>query len=256
MTRVIDTRLALGAVDPRLNRLMTWSFAIHIGVVAVLFVVPRDWLVRTEPAPPMMTVSLGSPGARTGGLTAAGAQPIEEVAPPPKRAQPIPVVPPKPEPVIAVPKTPPKPIPPKATEPTAAPPLSRPPVTGTQVTPGTARAYTGSTAQSTGLSVGGGVGGAEATVDANFCCPEYVEEMLRRISANWKRHQPEQGTTTVKFTVNRDGSFTRPEVEKSSGSVLLDITSRSAFDNLRLPPLPAEYQDNQLTIHLKFPYVR
>ena len=56
--------------------------------------------------------------------------------------------------------------------------------------------------------------------------------------------------------INRDGSFSRPEVEQSSGSALLDIFSRDAFNGLRLPPLPKAYSEDKLTIHLKFPYVR
>jgi TonB family protein len=241
---------------PGLRRMVSVSLALHLIAVAAMLVVPRDWLRKREPPPSLMTVSLGSFGERTGGMTAAGAQAVEEAAPPPKRPVAKPVIPPKTETAIAVakPTPPPKPTPPR-TE-TAPAVITRPPVTGPQPTPGTARNYTGSTAQSTGLSMGGGAGGAEASVPADFCCPQYIEELLRRISANWKKNQPEQGTTTIKFVINRDGSFSRPEVEQSSGSVLLDVASKDAFNALRLEPLPKQYPEDKLTIHLKFPYVR
>jgi outer membrane biosynthesis protein TonB len=240
----------------RLSRTMTVSFAIHIGVVLALFLLPRDWLLHRAPSEPLMTISLGSLGAKTGGMNPAGAQQVEQVAPPPKRPEPLRPIPPKPEPVIAVGKTTPKPEVTKPNE-TAAPIVTRPPVTSPQVTPGTARAYTGSqSATATGLSVGGGAGVAEATFDPSFCCPDYVQEFLDRISARWNKVQPETGVTTIKFTINRDGTFSKPEVEKTSGSVLLDLESKRAFDGLKLPPLPAAYKESSLTIHLKFPYVR
>jgi TonB family protein len=239
-----------------LQRSLTVSFAVHVAVIVALFLVPREWLSKRQPDTQLMNISLGSAGARTGGLNAAGAQPIEEVAPPPKRAEPERAVPPKPEPPTPSPAAKPttsKPIETAATR-TPKPP---PPLTGRQVQQGSARAATMATGQNTGLATGGGAGGgAFAQFDPNFCCPEYVDEMLRRISANWKRHQPEAGTTTIKFTINRDGSFSKPEIEKSSGSVLLDLNSKQAFDGLRLPPLPAAYTEQNVTIHLSFPYVR
>ena len=238
----------------RLSRTMTVSFAIHIGVVLVIFLVPRDWLVHRAPSEPLMTISLGSLGPKTGGMNPAGAQPIEQVAPPPKRPEPQRAIPPKPEPVIAVGKTTPRPDVQKPDTP--IPVVTKPPVTGAQITPGTARANTGSQGTNTGLSAGGGAGVAEATFDPNFCCPDYVQEFLERISARWNKVQPETGVTTIKFTINRDGTFSKPEIEKTSGSVLLDLESKRAFDGLKLPPLPAGYKESSLTIHLKFPYVR
>jgi TonB family protein len=129
-------------------------------------------------------------------------------------------------------------------------------VTGTQVQRGTAVADTGSTSQSTGLTFGGGAGGALATVDSDFCCKEYMNEVLRRITTKWDPLQPETGSTTVVFEIKRDGTFTKPEVEKSSGSRALDIASTAAFRDVKFEPLPKEYLADRLKIHLTFPYVR
>ncbi len=224
-------------------------------MVLALFVVPREWLSKRQPDTQLMNISLGTAGARTGGLNAAGAQPKDEVAPPPKRPEPERAVPPKPEPPTPAPAAKPSPSKPVETSATRTP-KPPPPLTGRQVTPGSARAATTATGQNTGLATGGGAGDTMAQFDPNFCCPEYVEELRRRITANWRRHQPEQGTTTIKFTVNRDGTFTKPEIEKSSGSVLLDLNSKQAFDGLRLPPLPQAYTEDKVTIHLIFPYTR
>jgi outer membrane biosynthesis protein TonB len=244
-------------VPPGLRKMITASLVVHLAALAGMALVPREWLSKREPARPMMSVSLGSSGERTGGMNAAGAQQVEEVAPPPKRPVPLPAVQPKPETAIAVPKTPPKPAPPQRTTETAAAVITpRPPVTAPQPTAGTARTYTPTTAQGTGLSMGGGAGGAVASFPADFCCPQYIEELLRRIAVNWRKSQQEQGTTTIKFVINRDGSFSRPEIEQSSGSVLLDVTSKDAFNGLRLDPLPKPFTEDKLTIHLKFPYVR
>ena len=124
------------------------------------------------------------------------------------------------------------------------------------MTPGTAVAATGATGQSTGISVGGGSGGTTAVLDANFCCKAYAEEVLRRIEVRWPKNQQEVGETTVIFEIRRDGSFSKPVVEKSSGSTMLDLASQAAFIDLRLPPLPEQYTGQTLKIHLVFPYKR
>lgn len=248
-------RLAMGRPEPdALRRALSVSFAVHIGLVLTLFMLPSDWFEREKPQPVSIALMPGSPGPRTGGMTPAGARPIQAVAPPEKRPSPIlPAAPPKADAIVG------QPIRKPATTPSPAPPSTvpaRPPTTGAQVTPGTAAAATGSTGQGAGLSVGGGAGGASATLEANFCCPEYAEEVLRRIGVTWKRNQPEAGEAIVVFEIRRDGSFSKPQVERSSGSVLLDLASISAFEGLRLPPLPERYSGSTLKIHLTFPYKR
>jgi outer membrane biosynthesis protein TonB len=239
-----------------LRRTVMISFGVHLTVVAVLFVMPRNWLVKEKPTAIPMTLTFGSPGEKTGGMNPAGAQPIQEVAPPPKRPTPLPVVAPAQTQAIAVPTKPPPKVPPRSAN---TPPVNttpRPPTTGAAVAPGTAAAATGATGQSAGLSVGGGAGGTTAVLDANFCCPTYATEVLRRIEVRWPKNQQEVGETTVMFEIKRDGSFTKPIIEKSSGSTMLDLASQAAFINLRLPPLPEQYTGETLKIHLVFPYKR
>ena len=259
MQESIDPVLAMCRSDPDgLRRTMSVSFAIHVGVVFVALVLPRGWFVKETPKPMLMTISLGgSLGEKSGGMTQAGARPVEQVAPPPKRPAPVPAAtPPKPAAITVKPKTPSKEPPKAAAASTAATAVPRPPTTGAQVTRGTAAADTGATGQGTGLAIGGGAGGASVTLDSDFCCKEYIEELLRRIRERWQNVQPETGTTVMVFEIKRDGSITRPDVEKSSGSTMLDIASRAALTNLKLPPLPEQYKEPTLKIHLAFPYTR
>jgi len=259
MHEAVDDVIQRRRADPEgLGRIMSVSVAIHVATVLVVFLLPKGWLVHEQTKPLLMTISLGgSLGDRSGGMVAAGARPVEQVAPAPKRPEPIPPATPKKANVIATPAKAPSKTPPKPAEPSTAPSaVTRPPTTGAQVTRGTAVADTGATGQGTGLTFGGGAGGAMATIDSDFCCKDYIDELIRRINAKWPKAQPEAGMTTLVFEIRRDGTFSRPVVEKSSGSVLLDVASRSAFDGLTLPPLPKEYSGDSLKIHLTFPYVR
>ena len=135
---------------------------------------------------------------------------------------------------------------------------TRPPVTGKEVAKGTAQDETGAKDQGKGkgLTFGGGAdGGAVGQLDvADFCCPEFLDAMIRQIRDGWNSRQPNHGATVMKFTVLRDGTISDVIVEKGSGYVLLDIASRRAIPaKLRLP-LPAQYPENQLVVHLTFPY--
>jgi outer membrane biosynthesis protein TonB len=60
------------------------------------------------------------------------------------------------------------------------------------------------------------------------------------------------------FEVRKDGSFSAPEVVKSSGSALLDVASKAVFnkDRLRLEPLPGKYPGQTLRVRLAFEYKR
>ena len=243
-----------------LSRLLSQSIAIHVTAVVLLFVVPRAWFTHEPEKPLLMTISLGgSIGEKSGGMVAAGDRPVEKVAPPPKPNQPIrAATQPKPDEIAIPAKKPVKPTP-KPVEATsgATSPLPRP-TTGKEVQKGNSVADTGTKSQSTGLTFGGGVGGMTTTLDNDFCCPEYIAEMNRRILAIWDRNQPETGTITLMFEINRDGTFSKPVLErdKSSGSISLRIASELPFTKLKLNPLPKEYPADTLKIHMTFPYVR
>jgi TonB family protein len=253
----IDDILDLRAPDPHeFNRILGWSFVIHLVAITLLFVLPRSWITTDRTPPILMTISLaGSPGERTTGMTPVGGRPVEQATPAPKRPEPIKPAASKRD-VMKVPeKTPVKPPPPKPASAVEQPPspITRPPTTGREVTTGSSTAETGARGQGTGLTSGGGGTGAAVDV-TNFCCNEYIVDMQRRIERYWQRGLPDRGETVLKFVIHRDGQVTDIAVEKSSGSGLLDRAARSALMQATLAPLPDRYEGDTLTVHLSFPY--
>ena len=124
--------------------------------------------------------------------------------------------------------------------------------------PGTARVETGAKGQGFGLSSGGGGTGGRSTLDTNdFCCPEYLVDMLNRIHKNWNQQQQATGIVFVKYTIQRNGQLTDIRVETPSGNPNLDLASQRALVNTRmLAPLPAAFPEPHLTVNLEFRYER
>lgn len=256
MTQAAGTYPLDRRAPDNLGRMVWMSLGVHLLFMTVLFVVPSEWFVESEPNVMKITISLGGGAEKTaGGQTSVGSRAIQEVAPQPKRPAPV------------LPATPPKTAAAATVKPVAkpyAPPLPdslpnpRPPTTGAKVTPGSSPAETRVIASNAdGLSFTSGAGGVQS-LDNNFCCPEWAEELRRRILANWEQNQLETGITEVVFEVRKDGSFSAPEIAKSSGSVQLDVASRSVFnkDRLRLQPLPSKYPGETLRVRLAFEYKR
>jgi hypothetical protein len=238
-----------------LSRAVTWSLAVHLIVIATAVLVPRDWLVKAKPPVKTITISLGgSVGPQTSGMTAAGARPVQQVAPEPKRPEPIRPAAAKPD-LMTIPEKPvklrPKPEPPPPPAPPA--PVTQPPTTGRQIMPGTSRAETGARGESSGLTLGGGGTGGPLEL-ANFCCPAYLADMVSAIKSHgWKEQQPVRGSVIMKFTIHRDGRVTDVTVEQGT-EYLLNRASTIPLTGLQLKPLPAEFTEPSLTIHLTFIY--
>ena len=243
------------------QRMVTVSLAAHGLLIAAVAIAPGGWMGRRAAgARDVMTISLagGGEGPRNGGFTTIGGRPVQAVTPPDE--------PPKREAV-----RPPAAKPPEMTLPTKSAKASktspaevkqspdeargRTPTKGDKITPGTAIAETGVRGQGFGLSTGGGPG-ASATLDvANFCCPDYVVTMVDRIRRNWAMNQGTSGQVVVRFVIQRDGTITEHEVEKSSGSPVLDLASlRAVVQTKGVPPLPAQFPGQTLPVHLIFEY--
>ena len=92
---------------------------------------------------------------------------------------------------------------------------------------------------------------------ADFCCPDYIVLMVERVRASWVPKAEATAVTIVKFTIQRDGTITGAEVEKSSGFTALDLAAlRAVIGTRQLPPLPANYPNPSLGVHLNFEYTR
>jgi protein TonB len=242
-----------------LGPVVGWSALVHVVLAALVAVLPASWLglrIADEPEI-LMQISLGGAvGPRDGGLNTLGGRPIQQVQPVESKKTIEPVRPPAArEPEMIEPKK----AAPKKTATAkvdAKDPRSRTPTKGQRIEQGSAVAQTAGKGQGFGLTSGGGGTGGYLDV-ADFCCPEYLAMMLELIQRNWNSKQGTDGTTLMRFVIERDGSLTGIQVERSSGNTALDFYSQRALMlTSRLPPLPAAYTGDRLPVHLYFGYAR
>jgi TonB family protein len=244
----------------RLTPLVGWSAVVHVVLTVIVAVVPAGWLGArlAEDERVVMQVSLGGAvGPRDGGLATLGGRPVQEARPIEARKTIEPVRAPaaKAPEMVEPTKTAPKKLTPTAKV-EAKDPRSRTPTKGEEVQKGNAVAQTAGRGQGFGLSSGGGGTGGYLDV-ANFCCPDYLATMIDLINRNWNSKQGAEGTTLVKFVIERDGRIANVQVERSSGVAALDYFSqRSLALTRQLPPLPQAYTAERLTVHLSMDYVR
>ena len=261
---VSDILIERSRESDRLGQMVLISCVAHGLLIAVLVVMPANWRMSSTSAdvtPMMITLSSGG-GPDTGGLTPISGRPVQEVA---AETKPAPVAPPvskPPEMVAPEPKAAPiAKTPPKRTEKPVDKSSTRKPTTGPEVRAGDARADTGGAAIPFGgltRPAGASSAGAAVMTDyANFCCPDYLNKMVDLIKRNWNQNQGAAGQVQVKFTIRRDGSITDIELEKPSNISLLDLESQRALAKVRtMPPLPREFTESTLTVHLIFDYHR
>jgi TonB family protein len=249
---VTDIIVARSRQAQDLKPMVVWSIAIHTVVATLILLAPHG---VTEEAPKtVMTISLGgAPGPRAGGLTQMGGRAIQAPAPPApvRRAETAPA---PTAPVMTLPD----PKAPKRTQ--ARPPQAPQEATGRKATTGpepregSAQADTPARGKGFGLSTGGG-GGSGVQLDVgNFCCPEYLEQMVSIIQRNWQQNGGRVGATIMKFTIRRDGTIDMTQVETSSGFYALDNAAQRALLQTRLPPLPGAFTNPSLTVHMRFEY--
>jgi TonB family protein len=241
---VTDIIIARARSQDGLKKMIVWSLGLHVAVfVGILFApAPKD-----EAPPTIMTISLsGSEGVRSEGMTQAGAQPVKTTVPPEEKP---PVTPPKERAEMTIPD-------PKAKTRVTTKPQ---PTESQTATPVTAPAPTRVRGQGFGLSTsgGGGVGGVTLDITGDFCCQDYLQQMVQSIRTKWNNQQSVVGTTGMKFTILRDGRIIDIQIEKPSGFAALDIESQHALAaTAKLQPLPGAYPNPMLTVHLLFEYER
>lgn len=239
-----------------------WS---RMGMSALVHAVAlpaiATWMVASPPEDTtpreVMQISLGgAPGPRSGGMTPMAGRAAEAA---PATAKPTPVAPPPPKAAeMALPRVDKRPPPPRE-RPKQAPDDAKGRVVqkAAEASQGNAVAETGAKGVGFGLTTGGdGQTGGYLDV-ANFCCPEYLGTMIQLIQRNWNSKQQVAGETLIKYVIQRDGRLTNVEVERSSGYFALDQTAQRALLVTRqLPPLPAQFTEPTLTVHLIFRYER
>lgn len=255
LENVTDIIVARSREPEGLKTMIVWSLAGHIALAAVgVF-----WGGPRLDTPPrqVMTISLsGAPGPKTGGQTQIGGQSVQATAAPQEPVKPVPPPPAPKEPAMSLPdpKRPPRP------QPKQAPPDAPAKVVNTAEVSrdGSTRVDTRVRGQGFGLSSAGSNSSASSvTLDvSDFCCNEYIDQMVTMIRRSWDQNLGVVGSTTMVFTIQRNGVIDAPRVEKSSGFAVLDNAAMRALQLTRLPPLPPAFQNPTLTVHLRFDYTR
>jgi TonB family protein len=219
------------------------SFLAHAAfLVAVLLAgSPRRLPVAIPISLPVRVISpaaLGRPEARP------------EPAPEPAKARPViekrreEKVEPSPRAMPAIKAAKAKPTPPAA----AAPARGAPPAVDLPTAPGLPSGPAGATGST--LNFGADV----AAFDAEFPFSYYVQQLVSLIGANWFRPDaPDETLCTVSFRIQRSGQVSDVKIESSSGVSYYDRAAiRAVFAANPLPPLPTDYRNEQLGVHLRF----
>lgn len=111
-----------------------------------------------------------------------------------------------------------------------------------------------------GSGEGGGLGsGLSSQIGlSSFPYTYYLQVIIDRVSGNWFQSGVSPGNkenfhTTVYFKIHRNGQISGLNVEESSGIKSLDLTAlRAIRSSAPFPPLPREYKEDYLGIHLIF----
>jgi TonB family protein len=235
------------------GRPVAMSLVVHVLLIVGLVLLPAAWF-QGRPKEKTMTITLGagSLGVIRSGKLQTGGKRVEEVVEPKKQEPLLPVTPPKavtPDPAAPVVKVPPK----TADKPSTVPPAPAKPATGAKITPGSAAVETGAKGLEVGLSSSGG-GNNSAEMD--FCCKEYLQDMLNKIDAVWVRNQGITGETWVDFVIEKDGKITGVHTSKSSGYPTLDFAAERAISFVKLGPIPELFKGSRIPITLKMAYTR
>lgn len=249
MSDVTDVIVARSRQAEPFSPMLAWSTAAHVAILALLLFGPFDWGVAADDTPStVMTISLsGAPGPRAGGLTPMGGRAVPELPPTPAPAA-------RPTPPPAAPRAPAPAPKPRETTPPPGPTRRTAPAPAEEPQPGVTRTETGARGQGFGLATGGS-GGSGVQLDvSNFCCPEYIAQMVALIQQNWQANQGVRGSTVMKFTITRTGSIEAVMVERPSGFLALDLAAERALLRTRLPELPPQFPNPTLTVHITFEY--
>jgi TonB family protein len=244
-----------------LERMATVSVVVHGLLIATMLLAPSMWL-KTGPEAPkttmMITLGGGAPGPVSGGLTPEGGKPIQAQRPAEEAPKPEALRPPAAKtPEMTLPEKDAKPQKNATTPVKEAPSDARgkTPTRGAETAPGSAAAETSVRGTGFGLSTGGNAGAGVSLNMGDFCCPEYLNTVVRRITSIWDPRVGATGVVIVRFTIDRSGLIRDVVPEQSSGNVIMDLNAQRALLRIRqFPPLPAEYTNPNLTLRINFRY--
>jgi protein TonB len=224
------------------------SVLAHAGFLALLLFVgkPRKAPVFVPMSLPVRVVSPASLARPEAAAPAPVAAPVEPA--PPAKAKPVIEKPT--EKILPSAKAMPEPKKPaKPEKPKPAPEVVKSLGGPALELPSAAGAANGATSGA-GVSFGASV----TSFDADFPFAYYVEQLLSLIGANWFKPDSAEGTSCViSFRILRSGQVTDVKVDSSSGVSYYDrAAARAVYAANPLPPLPSDYRNDALGVHLKF----
>ena len=107
-----------------------------------------------------------------------------------------------------------------------------------------------------GLPTGSAQGVGAITLNAaDFPFAYYLRQVQNKIGERWDPVARDGTQPQVVFEIGRDGKITGLKVEKSSGNPLYDQAAlRAVNDAVPFPPLPEDFKETFLRVHLGFNY--
>ncbi len=223
------------------------SVLAHGAFLAMLLFVgrPRKAPVFVPMSLPVRVVSPASLG-RPQAAPAPVAAPVE---PPAAAAKARPVIEKPAEKILPSAKAMPEPKKPAKAE-KQKPPAPGPKAAGPALELPTAAGTATGTATGAGVSFGASV----TSLDADFPFAYYVDQLLSLIGANWFKPESAEGAScVVSFRILRSGQVTDVKVDTTSGVSYYDrAAARAVYAANPVPPLPPDYRNDSLGVHLKF----
>jgi len=103
---------------------------------------------------------------------------------------------------------------------------------------------------------GAGEAGSPVVTDfPNFPYPWYITRVREALWNSWTERMPSRGLLrcTIKFEIQRGGAAKAISVERSSGNRLFDSAAETSVENAGpFPPLPDDFYEDALTVHVEF----
>jgi protein TonB len=238
------------ASDPEWKAGAVGTLLLHAAVGAALLIASRLPSRRMFISPQAVAVRL-VPLASVRGSRAAAEQPVSRpvIEKPQDVPEPSPKAMPLPEEKTKSKKEPPPPVHPSKTSPQAKTKAS-----GSAVDlPQPGESAEGSP---TGVAGAGSTFGTSLSAfdSADFNYSYYVSRMLATIGANW--FKPTDQTVSppvIFFRIARDGTISDVQIERTSGLPFVDrAAQRAVMVSSPLPPLPADFHESSLGVHLRF----
>jgi len=97
--------------------------------------------------------------------------------------------------------------------------------------------------------------GAKTLSGADFPFAWYLRQVEGKISQRWEGRAQEGAQPEVVFEITRDGNIRSLAVEKRSGNAIYDQAAlRAVTEAAPFPPLPEEFREQFLRIHMGFQY--